>query len=161
NEVKKFDKLKLDIKTHRARMNKEDLDVKFKDSRDPLRIVFVCAMWMTGFDVPSCGAVYLDKPMRNHTLMQTIARTNRVYVGKESGIVVDYIGVFRDLRRALAIYSKGVDKRDTPVQPKRVQIEGLEKLIDEACGFARGCGVDVLGVREGEGFARLAHMGEA
>ena len=64
-------------------------------------------MWMTGFDVPTCGAVYLDKPMRNHTLMLTIARANRVYEGKVNGLVVDYVGVFRNLQKALAIYGAG------------------------------------------------------
>ena len=83
------------------------LDDKFKDSDDPLRIVFLCAMWLTGFDAPSCSTVYLDKPMRNHTLMQTIARANRVYPGKHSGTIVDYANVFASLERALAIYAKG------------------------------------------------------
>ena len=64
-------------------------------------------MWLTGFDVPSCSTVYLDKPMRNHTLMQTIARANRVYPGKHSGLIVDYANVFASLEKALAIYGKG------------------------------------------------------
>ncbi len=85
NEVEAFKKKGLDIAPHRQRMSKEDLDTKFKDDKCPLRIVFVCAMWITGFDVPSCGAIYLDKPMKNHSLMQTIARANRVYEGKENG----------------------------------------------------------------------------
>ena len=74
----------------------EDLDDQFKDPDDPLRIVFVCAMWMTGFDAPATSTIYLDKPMRNHTLMQTIARANRVFQGKQAGLIVDYIGVFRN-----------------------------------------------------------------
>ena len=69
-----------DIRPHRERMLKEDLETKFKDADDPFRIVFVCAMWITGFDVPSCSTMYIDKPMRNHTLMQTIARANRVFI---------------------------------------------------------------------------------
>jgi type I restriction enzyme, R subunit len=72
--------------------------------RRPLPLVFVCAMWMTGFDVPSCSTIYLDKPMRNHTLMQTIARANRVFREKVNGLIVDYVGVFRNLQKALAIY---------------------------------------------------------
>ena len=83
------------------------LDEKFKDTDDPLRLVFVCAMWLTGFDAPSCSTVYLDKPMRNHTLMQTIARANRVFPGKHSGMIVDYANVFASLERALAIYGAG------------------------------------------------------
>ena len=71
--------LGLDIVPHRQRMNAESLDDRFKDAKDPLRLVFLCAMWPTGFDVPRCSTVYLDKPMRNHTLMQTIARANRVF----------------------------------------------------------------------------------
>ncbi|MDZ7829368.1 MAG: HsdR family type I site-specific deoxyribonuclease [Halofilum sp. (in: g-proteobacteria)] len=104
NEVKELADKGLDILPHRTRMVEEDLDDKFKDSDDPLRLVFVCAMWMTGFDVPSCSTIYLDKPMKNHTLMQTIARANRRYPGKEAGLIVDYVGVFRKLQEALAIY---------------------------------------------------------
>ena len=85
-------------------MVKEDLETKFKNPDDPLRIVFVCAMWITGFDVPSCSTMYLDKPMKNHTLMQTIARANRVWRDKQNGLIVDYVGIFRNLQKALAIY---------------------------------------------------------
>ena len=95
----------LDITPHRQRMLTEDLDERFKDPDDPFRLVFVCAMWMTGFDVPSCSTIYLDRPMRNHTLMQTIARANRVFPDKENGLIVDYVGVFRHLEAALAIYA--------------------------------------------------------
>jgi type I restriction enzyme R subunit len=82
NEIAQMQGLGLDIVPHRKRMNAEAMDEKFKDPADPLRLVFLCAMWMTGFDAPSCSTVYLDKPMRNHTLMQTIARANRVFPGK-------------------------------------------------------------------------------
>jgi type I restriction enzyme, R subunit len=68
-----------------GRMVEEDLDTAFKDPEDPLRLVFVCAMWMTGFDAPACSTIYLDKPMRNHTLMQTIARANRVFPTRTAG----------------------------------------------------------------------------
>ncbi len=81
NEIDEMGRLGLDIVPHRKRMNAEALDEKFKDPDDPLRLVFVCAMWLTGFDAPSCSTIYLDKPMRNHTLMQTIARANRVFLG--------------------------------------------------------------------------------
>src|SRR5712692_5212191 len=104
NEVDDFRKKGLDILAHRRRMLQEDLETKFKDERDPLRLVFVCAMWITGFDVPSLSTLYLDKPMRNHSLMQTIARANRVFGDKVNGLIVDYVGVFRDLQKALAIY---------------------------------------------------------
>src|SRR5207253_8716552 len=107
NEIEDMKKKGLDILPHRKRMVKEDLEKKFKDPEDPFRIVFVCAMWMTGFDVPSCSTIYLDKPMRNHTLMQTIARANRVWRDKTNGPIVDYVGGFPDPHRALAIYGPG------------------------------------------------------
>jgi len=88
NEIDQMKRLGLNIAPHRKRMNDESLDEKFKEPTDPLRLVFVCAMWLTGFDAPSCSTVYLDKPMRNHTLMQTIARANRVFPGKHSGLIV-------------------------------------------------------------------------
>ncbi|MEZ5374380.1 MAG: hypothetical protein R2704_16980 [Microthrixaceae bacterium] len=104
NEIAQLEAAGLDIKPHRARMNSEDLATKFKAADDPLRIVFVCAMWMTGFDAPAVSTIYLDRPMRNHTLMQTIARANRVFPDKDNGMIVDYVGVFRNLEKALAIY---------------------------------------------------------
>ena len=107
NEEADMAELGLDITPHRRRMVEEDLDSKFKDPEDPFRLVFVCAMWLTGFDAPSTSTLYLDKPMRNHTLMQTIARANRVFSEKDSGLIVDYIGVFRNLEKALAIYGSG------------------------------------------------------
>src|SRR5207249_6149400 len=103
NEVEDMNEKGLDITPHRKRTVTEDLDLKFKDPDDSLRLVFVCAMWMTGFDVPTCSTIYLDKPMRNHTLMQTIARANRVFRDKVNGLIVDYVGVFRSLQKALAI----------------------------------------------------------
>lgn len=151
NEVETFAQKGLDIKPHRHRMNHEDLDTKFKDDKDPLRLVFVCAMWMTGFDVPSCGVIYLDKPMRNHTLMQTIARANRVYEGKQNGFIVDYIGVFRDLKRALAIYGaasgSGVREDDMPIEKKEKLVEELRKLLAETSLFCERSGVNVAELR--------------
>lgn len=87
-----------DIASHRRRMVTENLDTKFNDPDDSLRIVFVCAMWLTGFDAPATSTIYLDKPMRNHALMQSIARANRVFQGKQAGEIIDYIGVFRHLQ---------------------------------------------------------------
>src|SRR5437899_12377636 len=107
NEAEDLKKKGADIRPHRKRLVTEDLETKFKDADDPLRIVFVCAMWMTGFDVPSCSTIYLDKPLRNHTLMQTIARANRVFEDKVNGLIVDYVGVFRDLQKGLSIYAGG------------------------------------------------------
>jgi len=139
NEVEDFKKKGLDITPHRKRLVTEDLDTKFKDPQDPLRIVFVCAMWMTGFDVPSVSTIYLDKPMRNHTLMQTIARANRVFEGKTSGLIVDYVGVFRDLQKALTIYAAGgsaTEPGNTPIQDKSVVVAALRKALldmEELC----------------------------
>jgi type I restriction enzyme, R subunit len=99
NEIEEMKKKGLDIEAYRRRMVKEDLESKFKDPQDPFAIVFICAMWMTGFDVPSCSTIYLDKPMRNHTLMQTIARANCVAKDKVNGLIVDYIGVFQNLQK--------------------------------------------------------------
>ncbi len=161
NEVETFKKKGLDIAPHRKRMIKEDLDTRFKDDKDPLRIVFVCAMWMTGFDVPSCGAIYLDKPMKNHTLMQTIARANRVYEGKVNGLIVDYIGVFRNLQKVLAIYGtggEGAGKGDSPVQPKEEQLKDLDEAIVKATKNAESRGVDVVGVKSAKGLDRLARL---
>ncbi|NNM79326.1 MAG: type I restriction endonuclease subunit R, partial [Gallionella sp.] len=118
NEIEQMATLGIDIVPHRKRINDEKLDDKFKDPNDPLRLVFVCAMWLTGFDAPSCSTIYLDKPMRNHTLMQTIARANRVYPGKHSGLIVDYANVFASLEKALAIYGQG-GGGEMPVRDKK------------------------------------------
>ena len=165
NEGEDFRKKGLDIMPHRLRMKNEDLATKFKDDKDPLRIVFVCAMWMTGFDVECCGAIYLDKPVRNHTLMQTIARANRVFEGKENGLIVDYVGVFRNLQKALAIYGAtsgaGVCKGDNPVQPKAAQIEEIRQAIEAARQHAKQRGVDIDDVAGLSGLARLAALKDA
>src|SRR6266581_4506004 len=126
----------LDIVPHRKRMNDSQpgLDERFKDTEDPLRLVFICAMWLTGFDAPSCSTVYLDKPMRNHTLMQTIARANRVFPGKHSGMIVDYANVFASLEKALAIYGAGKDGK-SPVKDKEKLVEDLRKAVDQATTF--------------------------
>ncbi len=159
NEIDDMRRKGLDIRPHRARMQREDLDTKFKDPDDPFRIVFVCAMWMTGFDVPSCSTIYLDKPMRNHTLMQTIARANRVFREKVNGLIVDYIGVFRDLQRALAIYGSasggGVRQGEMPVETKASLVKELEKAIREAKEFLSGRGVDLDALHQAEGFDRI------
>ena len=104
---------------------------------DPLRLVFVCAMWLTGFDAPSCSTIYLDKPMRNHTLMQTIARANRVFPGKHSGLIVDYANVFASLEKALAIYAKG-QGGTTPVRDKQQLVEELRKAVEAVTGVLHG-----------------------
>jgi type I restriction enzyme R subunit len=161
NEVADMQEKGLDIKPHRRRMLKEDLESKFKDPDDPLRLVFVCAMWTTGFDVPSCSTIYLDKPMKNHTLMQTIARANRVFPEKTNGLIVDYVGVFRNLERALAIYAipSVDDDGSMPVKDKARLVDWLEQAETEVREFCRGIGVDLDAMLAAEGF-ELARLGE-
>lgn len=108
NEIQTFQKWGLDIKTHRQKMVTRELDKEFKDPTNPLRVVFVCAMWLTGFDVKCLSCLYLDKPLKAHTLMQTIARANRVAEGKNNGLIVDYISIVKALRKALADYTANV-----------------------------------------------------
>lgn len=160
NEIAEMDERGLDIRPHRKRMVDEDLETKFKDPDDPFRLVFVCAMWMTGFDVPSCSTLYLDKPMRNHTLMQTIARANRVYPGKVSGLIVDYAGVFRNLERALAIYGAGRGG-DKPVEDKAALVAALRKALEETSAFCQGQGVNLAAIRKAQGFARIGLLDDA
>ena len=143
NEIEEFKKKGLDIATHRKRMVKEvpDLETKFKNPDDPLRIVFVCAMWITGFDVPSCSTIYLDKPMKNHTLMQTIARANRVWKDKQNGLIVDYVGVFRNIQKALAIYGAPLDAGspgDTPIHDKGELVSAAvnSMIVVEGCHYS-------------------------
>ncbi len=158
NEIEQMRKLGLDIESHRRRMNESQpgLDEKFKDTADPLRLVFVCAMWLTGFDAPSCSTVYLDKPMRDHTLMQTIARANRVYPGKHSGIIVDYANVFASLEQALAIYGAGTGGAN-PVKDKAQLVADLAAAVYAATAFCATHGVD-LSAMESLSLGSLARL---
>ena len=159
NEIAEFAAKGLNMRPHRQRSRSEDLETKFKDPHDPFRLVFVCAMWMTGFDVPSCSTLYLDKPMHNHTLMQTIARANRVYPGKISGVIVDYVGVFRNLERALAIYGGGTG--DKPVREKSTLMAALQQVLAETSDLCRQQGADLAAIQEAEGFARIRLLDDA
>ena len=156
NEVEDLAKKGADIRPHRLRLQKEPLDEKFKDPADPLRIVFVCAMWMTGFDVPACSTIYLDKPMRNHTLMQTIARANRVFGDKQAGLIVDYIGVFRNLQQALAIYAATPDGGDTPIRDKDALVADLTDLLAETRQFLHALSIDIDTIDRARGLPRIA-----
>ncbi|MEI8085624.1 MAG: HsdR family type I site-specific deoxyribonuclease [Paludibacter sp.] len=154
-EVVKFREQGLDITTHRKLMDNPDEDGRniedyFKDPNNTYRIVFVTAMWMTGFDAPSVSTLYLDKPLQNHTLMQTIARANRVIEGKKNGLVVDYFGVFRNLKKALAAYAegtKGKDNKDGEDEYPAKEFEELLALLNEAIQEAKvycvGLGADI------------------
>ena len=163
NEIDDLRERGVDIEPHRRRMNAEDLDTKFKDADDPFRIVFVCAMWITGFDVPSCSTIYLDKPQRNHTLMQTIARANRVFGDKNNGLIVDYIGVFRDLEKALAIYATGADVEgdQTPIADKSKLVEKLREAIAEISEFCEGLGVDLAEAQTDHALQNISQINDA
>ena len=117
-------------------------------------------MWLTGFDVPSCSTIYLDKPMRNHALMQTIARANRVFPGKHSGVIVDYANVFASLEKALAIYAKG-QGGTTPVRDKRQLVEELRKAVEAVTEFCTAQRLDLASIEGAAGLYRLGHMADA
>lgn len=163
NEIEEMKAAGLDIVPHRKRMveSQPPLDERFKDPDDPLSIVFVCAMWLTGFDAPSCSSVYLDKPMRNHTLMQTIARANRVYPGKHSGVIVDYANVFESLEKALAVYGTAGTTR-SPVQDKDALVEELRATLTLLDKFCTGAAVNLTEIEAcTKALNRLSLVGEA
>jgi type I restriction enzyme R subunit len=158
NEVDDFRAKGLDIWPHRERMVKEDLEEDYKKPEHNLRIVFVCAMWITGFDAPAVSTIYLDKPMRGHTLMQTIARANRVFGGKENGLIVDYIGVFRDLQKALSVYGQGTDG-EMPVREKSEMIAELNTVLADIETFTlQATGHSLEAIEGHEGFERVADI---
>jgi len=136
NEIQTFKKWGLDILPHRAKMEKRELDKEFKDRDNPLRVVFVCAMWLTGFDVKCLSCLYLDKPLKAHTLMQTIARANRVAEGKSNGLIIDYIGIVKALRKALADYTanQGGDSVN-PTVDKEQLIARIREVIEKTRSF--------------------------
>jgi type I restriction enzyme, R subunit len=162
NEIALMAKQGLAIEPHRRRMVNEDMDEKFKAPDDPLRLVFVCAMWITGFDVPTCSTVYIDKPMKNHTLMQTIARANRVAPGKQAGLIVDYVGVFRNLKEALAIYAQPRPGVTTdPIERKDELVEALRMALGRAVVYAEARSVRPANVLAVAGFERQAALKQA
>ena len=147
-EVEKFQKQGLDITEHRRKMNEitpEGLDIedRFKLPYDPLQLVFVCAMWLTGFDVKNLSTLYLDKPMKGHTLMQAIARTNRVYPGKSCGIVVDYVNVFGYMKKALSQYAVGNDGTVFPTKKIDKLFGYIDATIAEADEFLQSLGISL------------------
>ncbi len=153
DEIEKFSKQGLDITIHRAKMNEitadgRDIEDRFKDPTDPLQLVFVCAMWLTGFDVTSLSTVYLDKPMKGHTLMQAIARANRVFPGKACGIIVDYVNVFKYMKKALSDYATGDDGQEYPAKNIDQLIEYIEATIDEADIFLLDLNIDIVHLLE-------------
>ncbi len=161
NEIADLRDKGLDIRPHRKRVLEKDLETKFKNPDDPFRLVFVCAMWMTGFDVPSCSTLYLDKPMRNHTLMQAIARANRVYPGKTSGLILDYVGVFRNLEKALAIYGVGGSSGTSPVEDKSALLALLRQAMEKTRNLCRDHGVDLSAIHVAVYFDRIKLLDDA
>ena len=164
-EDEKFERQGLDIKTHRKRIlsvgeNGQDLESKFKDPKDSLQLVFVCSMWLTGFDAPTVSTLYLDKPMKDHTLMQTIARANRVTdflinaKPKKNGLIVDYYNVFRNLKKAFASYGGGSigagegKGEDAPVQEKDQLYVLLIDAINECNEWCLNIGIDLNHIKE-------------
>ncbi len=158
-EEEKFAAQGLTIKPHRERMDKldahgHDIECNYKDPEHPLQLVFVCAMWLTGFDAPTLSTLYLDKPMQGHTLMQTIARANRVTswkineVEKRNGEIVDYYNVFRNMKLALKDYAQGGDETEPPVKEKAELFRLLDDAIEQGFAFCHDKAValrEVLG----------------
>ena len=155
-EEEKFAAQGLTIKPHRERMDKldehsHDIEYNYKDPEHPLQLVFVCAMWLTGFDAPTLSTLYLDKPMQGHTLMQTIARANRVTswkineVEKRNGEIVDYYNVFRNMKLALKDYAQGGDETEPPVKEKAELFRLLDDAIEQGFAF---CHEKAVALRE-------------
>ena len=148
DETEKFQKQNLDITIHRKKMNEitpdgKDIEDRFKDKNDKLSLVFVCAMWLTGFDVPSLSTLYLDKPMKGHTLMQAIARANRVFPGKSCGIIVDYVNVFKYMQKALSDYASNGEDEDYPAKNIEQLITNIDHCIIDCDAFLLSLGINL------------------
>ncbi len=170
-EVEKFRKWDIDIKPHR-RLIKEgfelsdgkrlDVESAFKKADHPFRIAIVCAMWLTGFDVPSLSSLYLDKPLKAHTLMQAIARANRVHEGKSNGLIIDYCGILKNLRKALATFAghgdggRGGSGEQNPAKPDEELLDALDEAIGLVRAFLHDRGAPLEGILETSGFERNA-----
>ena len=158
NEIQTFKKWGLDILTHRTKMEKRELDKEYKDPDSNFRVVFVCAMWLTGFDVKTLSCLYLDKPLKAHTLMQTIARANRVAAGKSNGLIIDYIGIVGALKKALNDYTKnkagqsGID----PTIDKEVLIRQIVRAAADAEQHLAVHDFDLSALVKAEGFGKMA-----
>lgn len=149
NEVADMAEFAIDVKPIRERILREDLEEEFKKADSNLRIIFVCAMWMTGFDVPNLSTLYLDKPLKNHTLMQTIARANRVAdEGKKNGLIVDYIGVFKNIERALALYAANGTDEDEIIKSKDELVADLKNTLASVKDFLRGEQIEIAPLLE-------------
>jgi type I restriction enzyme R subunit len=163
NEVQTFQKWGLDILPHRTKMEKRELDKEFKDKDNKLRVVFVCAMWLTGFDVKTLSCLYIDKPMKAHTLMQTIARANRVAEGKTNGLIIDYIGIVKALRQALADYTANPEGEggNDPTIDKKELIKHVHETIAAATAFLNEHEFKLENLIEADNFDKLCLLKEA
>ncbi len=173
-DKEKLEKAGLNIDLHAKRLEQldehgHDIEYNFKDPEHPLQLVFVCAMWLTGFDAPTVSTLYLDKPMKDHTLMQTIARANRVaayqikghngaLIEKKNGEIVDYYNVFRNMKKALKDYAQGEEEGDDqPVKEKSELFKLLDDAIAETLVFCRERNVDLQTIGfEGDTFKNIA-----
>ena len=171
-EVADFKKWGFDITPHRARMKRgfetadgecDDVETAFKNPEHPFRVAIVCAMWMTGFDVECLSTLYIDKPMKAHTLMQAIARANRVYPGKDFGLIVDYNGMLNSLREALAQYALGDDSDNGGeiVEPVEERVQALIEAIKATEAHLRRLGFDPATLVGSAGFARIKSLKDA
>jgi type I restriction enzyme, R subunit len=141
------------------------VDDAFKDPAHPFRIAIVCAMWLTGFDVECLSTLYIDKPMKAHTLMQAIARANRVYPGKDCGVIEDYNGMLKSLREALAEYALG-DEEDGGdgeeiVAPIEDLLKALVEAIEAAENHLKGLGFQCKRLIGAKGFERIQALRDA
>lgn len=164
NEVARFRAWGLDIEPHRRKMEERNLDDEFKDADNPFRIVFVCAMWLTGFDVKPLSVMYFDKPLKAHNLMQAIARANRVAKGKSNGLIVDYVGVVKALRQALADYTRNPDGSGDPedvVIDKDELINHIRELTEQIVSFMNERGFDLETLLAACGFGKLDAIKDA
>lgn len=171
NEVADFKEWKFDIIPHRARMKqgfetadgrRVDVESAFKDPDHPFRVAVVCAMWLTGFDVECLATLYLDKPMRAHTLMQAIARANRQFPGKDFGLIVDYNGMLKSLREALAKYALGDEGgADEIVAPLEERVKALCDAIEFTEAHLQSLSFDPRGLIGSKGFQRIQKIADA
>jgi len=144
NEIADLEEFEIDVKPLRERIIHGNLEEEFKKADSNLRIIFVCAMWMTGFDVPNLSTLYLDKPLKNHTLIQTIARANRVAdEAKKNGLIVDYIGVFKNIERALALYAASGLDEDEIIKSKDELLTDLKNTLQTVKEWLRGEQIDL------------------
>ncbi|MDE8674462.1 type I restriction endonuclease subunit R [Priestia aryabhattai] len=173
NEVKKFQEHGLDIIPHRDKIRnglvdpdgkRVDIETAFKDPDNPFRVAIVCSMWLTGFDVESLSTLYIDKPMKGHSLMQTIARANRVYEGKDNGLIVEYNGMTKSLREALATYAQGPIGSigaNPPLEPEGKLIDRLKDAIELIESYILSLGFDCKTLYNSKGFKRIKALNDA